>query len=169
MGKVLLPPNPFKDLGALLISDGTYNSSNQFTVTGGVPVQVPNDKDVIQLLSAPDEMVNIINTSGEITPLNGNNDSYLFRINMQTDPDSNNSAIFLTVDIGSGSPIVVYADTKRLAANRNTVSPLSFTLPIFAGATFLANNGSILIDTDDNFVNIYDISYYIERKFLGFN
>lgn len=169
MGKVLLPPNPFKDLGAILISDGTYNSGNPFRVTGGSPVQVPNDKDVIQLLSAPDEMANISNIQGEITPLNGNNDSYLVRVNLKTDPDTNNNSVFVIIDIGLGTPIEIYADTKRLARNRNTVSPLSFTLPIFAGATFLANNGSILIDTDDNFVDIYDISYYIERKFLGFN
>lgn len=167
MGLLTVAANPMRELGAVLFTDNQYTQAVPFTITGGTPVQIPNNKNGFINLSAPDSMVNIIDNTGRFTPLNGNNDSYGIRINCQCDPNTNNRALFLEVDIGSGTPVIIYGTTTRLAANRNTVSPISFWIPAFCGALFLANGGSFKIDTDDSSADIYNISHYIERKFLG--
>lgn len=149
------------NLGFALFTDTVNDINNPQQITAGNP-------QVLTIVAGAPFVVGGANftpvgaslwSGNAMRPFNGNSDSYLVRLTFIVNPSGNNQSIFVKMDIGTGA--LIHDETISLPANRNTLSPETIKMDLFAGANFFANGGQIIIDGDGNF-DIYNKAIKIE-------
>lgn len=145
-----------------------YYDDSQYT--SGSPLNINNTTTQVtidglgsstELSYLPDGISFFDTTTSEITPENIG-DSYILRFDFNAISASNNVLFDVEIDIGSGSPNLVYDQTLTIVKGSNTEQRYSLAIPIYTLNTFLTNGGKIKIATTNN-VNFYDFGLFITR------
>ena len=164
MSKTSISVNKFESLGEIQFSDTQYTTANRLQGLSGVPLNLPINKGGILNLSAPANAVNWVNNLGQFVPQDANGDGYLARITFTVDPVLNNRNLVCLLDIGTpGTPIYIWEETKRLARGAGNDTGISIVIPFYTLATFLANNGKLVLNCDGDF-ELYNVVYLLEKS-----
>lgn len=148
-----------------LYSDSQYTEISPLNINNA-KVQLPCDKlgSTTNESELPCGVTTLWNsTTNKIAPVNSG-DAYALRVTFKC--KALKDAFFdIQLDIGNPSGIVVSSETKIHPKENNIENRYSFDIPIFSLGTFIANGGTIFIDSTDNGadLNIYDINIFIAR------
>jgi hypothetical protein len=95
-------------------------------------------------------------------------DSYDMRIQFKAKVNSNNAHFDFILDIG-GAQGVIFSRTLNHTKGVNAEGRYSIGVPIFALATFIANGGTLNIDStqDSAAVSMYDIQIFLKRDYAA--
>lgn len=107
--------------------------------------------------------------NSKITPIQ-TGDTYTIRINLSvTAKTGDPKAIVATLDIGGGSAPTTIVAQDTLTVIRSAPYEISFSVPVFTIDTFVANGGTIFLNTVDQDVTIGARSITIIRNGSGAN
>lgn len=89
-------------------------------------------------------------------------DTYSFRLDLTAKAGSNADKFRLYVDIGDGGVVEILSQTFEINKNTGQTEDFSYSVPIFTLGTFNANNGKIMIETDND-IDFYNMGIFIQR------
>lgn len=147
--------------GTIDFIDTQYTNANRLSVSGGVSFRVPNNKGIVNNISAPSIATDWLDNTGLITPDNGNGDDYILLVSFTIDPSLNNRNMVLSLNAG-GSTGVIWRITKRLARGAGNDTEVSFTIP-YNSLSDIFTNGGDLTCVVDGFATFYNFSHKIVK------
>lgn len=140
--------------------DTTYTSGNPFVLAEGATVDLPNDAGSVITSQLPSGVTAFYDGT-VITPEN-EGDFYDLSIRFTTQSSVNEGTIRLTVDIG-GTQGEIVSDVRRLGRGSGINNQLTFAFGVFTLDTFIANGGTVRVESIDGEQSIFDIVYVISR------
>ena len=162
----------YGEKGAVLLSDsgtgyGTYSDSQY---TSSSPLVIPNDGEFHEInidslkLKAESQLPFGITTfykDGKITP-GDSGDGYSFSLGFKGTSSINNGSATFAIDIG-GSFGRIFPRNFRFPRGTSSIHDFYLTSQGYAGDTFLANGGKVVISSDSGISSIYDIVLQVHR------
>lgn len=152
--------------GYAVYSDTQYTSASPFTIAQDSTVTVPNNAGSIlnqlptNVLKFYDAVTTKIVPDTEFDRL-----TVTLRFLAKTSA-AQGASLNLGIDIGGGIG-VIFPDDRLFIRGANVEQAFNFVMPIFTGATFLANGGLIKLKSIGGITSIYNIQLHIERTFKG--
>lgn len=163
--------NDVVNLNAVKSRDGwasysttTYTNASPFTVSPNTTVTLPNNANNSITSDLPLGVTAFYNgTTNKITPV-AIGDAYTVNVRFKATSTGalGNDYLELGLDIGSGSPVIKETQFFR---GMGVEQYFNFVLPVFSLSTFVTNGGTLQITSHNGTLNIYDISYYINRNY----
>lgn len=160
-GSVYIDITSGTQTGAIQFNDTTYTTSSRFSLSADTRTQLPNNKGFVLNVSAPTTATTWIDNTGKITPDNGVGDSYMLRVTFTASAAQNNSSLVCELDIG-GSQGVIWSKTENFTKGAGVDVAFSLTMPHYTLGTF-QSNGGILYLTASSSVDVFNISYLLEK------
>lgn len=132
------------------VTDGTYTSGSPRSISSGVRTQVTIDGTGSLINnSLPEGAAGLWNTSTNVfEPINAF-DVYMLRLQFSASTTPADAYVDCELDIGGASGVIL-RETRPLLRASDGTNVLVFTWPVFTGATFLANGGTIYVTPSEN-------------------
>ena len=150
-------------LGWVFVGDTLYTETNPFSVPATVKTKITNNAGTF---------INVIFPLGGMTwwsnatnsfQFDNVGDTYDVRVQFKVKPTLNNQDFELELNQGGADPVVI-SKTIVLGTNAGEITNVSETLDFATLDDFVSNGGELFI-TSDSDLEIYDITFKIERKF----
>lgn len=91
-------------------------------------------------------------------------DAFDVRVTFSLTAETNDKDVTLEMDIGSGTPIIIYSETRRMLKSGGAVNSFAFSIPTYSLDTFLANGGKLYITPTSN-IQLYGLNIFIVKTF----
>lgn len=164
-GVVVIAPTVTSSDGYGVYGDSEYDVT-PFVVNSGTSAQLPNNAaDVIEEL--PPGSAGYYDGS-RITP-DALGDAYMVRLGFEAASSANDGSFNVSVDIsaaGDGS-IVISGNPERMIRGSGNFQRYTISLPIFCRETFLANGGTVRIESVSGNTSIRQIGFFITKLYSG--
>jgi hypothetical protein len=157
-------PTSASDTGWAQYKDTAYTSGSPLTVTQGSTVTLANNAGSTITSHLPSGVTAFYDgTTNKITPENSG-DFYEVRIDFNAWTDNNNGLAVVKLDIGGSMGVILQrlVNFPRGTGSGN-VRSYSTTTGIYTLDTFLANGGTLQIESITGTTTIYDINFVINR------
>lgn len=155
------------DYGWVHVTDSQYTEANPLSISSGVRTKITNNAAVLLNVTGLSNGSTIWNpVTNKLEPDNLG-DTYLVRFKCTANPSVNNRNFSLDLDIG-GDQNVIWDKTMRLARGSNVNTIITETLDIFTLNTFISNGGEFFVTCDGD-VDVFNISFKIERTYKHLN
>lgn len=145
-------------------SDSQYTSGSPFVVSSGATVNLPNDAATVIDSFVPPGVTTLYDGT-VITPENIG-DAYEIRIDFKTSNNNVSGLADLILDIGAPQNEILRR-TFSFPKGSGTTFDYSTTTAFYSLSTFVANGGTIKINSITGDTSIWDISYTIFRTHKG--
>ena len=141
-------------------SDATYTSVSPLTIAS-TTAQLTCDGSGTQTVTSylPGGAALWDTSTNKITPQTGF-DFYIVRVTFDADPSTANDYFDLSLDIG-GAIGTIWQETRGFIKGV-TAHKFSFTIPVYTGATFVANGGQLDLTTSGT-IGFYDIGITVAK------
>lgn len=91
-------------------------------------------------------------------------DAYDLRISFKAKSATADNFLTLELDIGDGSPVVIFGESRRLLKTAGTENRVAFAIPIFALDTFILNGGKIYVTANAD-IDVYETGILLIKTF----
>lgn len=149
--------------GHAFYKDTQYNSANPFSIPANVETVMPNNAGQINEEQLPSDVISFYTAENQTIDPKNIGDNLLMGIAFKVKTDSNNSWLQIAVDIGTPqAPWLIFSSTYTFPRGVGVEHPYTHNIIGFSGSTFQPNRGQVKM-LCNNGVDIYDISYVIQR------
>jgi len=148
--------------GWAVYQDTAYTIGSPFTILTGVTSTLPNNAGTVINTQIPTGVTSYYdNATNKITPAN-NGDYYTTTIRFKATTTAPTAGYFdFGIDIG-GALGVQFKETKIFAKGAGIEHNFSVVVPMYSGATFIANGGLVKITSGNGNMSVYDINYHVD-------
>ena len=150
--------------GWAIYSDTTYTSGSPWTLTGGTAATLPNDAgDNIITFMPPN--VDAFYDGSQIRPAQVG-DYYILTVRMRGEYNGALPIVEFRIDIGAADEL--FKETLTFPKGTGVSHPFSIVVPFYSLDTFLANGGTIELESlSGGDVDFWGIEYQINRVFAA--
>jgi len=148
--------------GWAVYQDTAYTIGSPFSILTGVTSTLPNNAGTVINTQIPTGVTSYYNSAtNKITPAN-NGDYYTTTIRFKATTTAPTAGYFdFGIDIG-GALGVQFKETKIFAKGAGIEHNFSIVVPMYSGATFIANGGLVKITSGNGNMAVYDINYHVD-------
>ena len=141
--------------------DTQYSIGSPFTVLAGFPTILPNNAGTVIDHQKPPYIPTYYDGIGI---LGRNGDGLDIMIYLKAVPTAANQFVDVWIDIGSGTPIKLYTDTKDFPKGADEERGFIYTLPsAYTLDTWEANKGKVYVESNAD-LNLYGIVFNFDTS-----
>jgi len=148
--------------GWAVYQDTAYTIGSPFDILTGVTSTLPNNAGTVINTQIPTGITSFYDsTTNKITPA-VSGDYYVTTIRFKAVTTAPTAGYFdFGIDIG-GALGVQFKETKIFAKGAGIEHNFSVVVPMYSGATFIANGGLVKITSGNGNMSVYDINYHVD-------
>lgn len=145
------------------VNGSDYTIGAPLVINAGTNANLANNGAVSNITTQlPSGVTTFVNTTnGKITPQN-DGDFYIVDIRFKASSTSPDGVIDIGIDIG-GAMGIIRQHTISLRKGIGVEQRVALSFPVYSGATFVANGGSVNVASITGNTSIYDVVFVVDR------